>query len=329
MAETAQLGSATMKILDRDFGLRPGMDTDAIRAAMHKEQNHGHSSPEGYIEGADGGKKLKIGQDAYTPGQLKALLDAQALPAQEPGARLPGRTIQEITASIRAHAAMMARGYIAIGRDLIEAKALLGHGKFLPWLAEMGFGVSAANKYMQLAAEIAQGSPLEELPYSKALALIALPGEQGWGAVEGLCVSPSGRLYPKCSTPEPAEVGEPSFLGPACPPLTTAPTPCSLVSDSGFPRALPCAAPGQREPPRPAGLHLPPPGVRHQHSLLYPLDPPPLRDGPLNVLESWLYKVAHSKSWPALPGPWARLDTEGRQRSCECVLGACSRSYAP
>ena len=185
MAETAQLGSATMKILDRDFGLRPGMDTDAIRAAMHKERNHRHSSPEGYIEGADGGKKLKIGQDAYTPGQLKALLDAQALPAQEPGARLPGRTIQEITASIRAHAAMMARGYIAIGRDLIEAKALLGHGKFLPWLAEMGFGVSAANKYMQLAAEIAQGSPLEELPYSKALALIALPaGEREAFAAE-------------------------------------------------------------------------------------------------------------------------------------------------
>lgn len=56
------------------------------------------------------------------------------------------------------------------------------------------------------------------------------------------------------------------------------------VSDGSFPRALPSTAAGQREPPRPAGLHLPPPGVGHQHSLLHPLDPPPLRDGPPSVL---------------------------------------------
>lgn len=88
---------------------------------------------------------------------------------------LSGRSIAEISADIKVHAQNMARSYVAIGRDLTEAKALLGHGRFMPWLKEMGFGVSAANKYMQLAAEIQDDSPLAELPYSKAFALIQLP----------------------------------------------------------------------------------------------------------------------------------------------------------
>lgn len=55
---------------------------------------------------------------------------------------------------------------------------------------------------------------------------------------------------------------------------------CSAVSslflsaepDSGFPGAFPCAAPEQREPPAAASVHLPSPGIRHQHGLLQPLD---------------------------------------------------------
>lgn len=46
---------------------------------------------------------------------------------------LPGRTIEEISADIRMRMQHMARDYIAIGLDLIEAKDQLGHGKFLPW----------------------------------------------------------------------------------------------------------------------------------------------------------------------------------------------------
>lgn len=88
---------------------------------------------------------------------------------------LPGRTIEEISADIRVHAVNMARSYIAIGRDLMEAKALLKHGQWLPWLKEMGFGISSANKYMQLAAEVKEDSALAALPYSKAQALLNLP----------------------------------------------------------------------------------------------------------------------------------------------------------
>lgn len=92
--------------------------------------------------------------------------------------KLPGRSLEEITASIRVHAVTMARSYIAIGQDLTEAKALLGHGNFLPWLAEMGINVSTANKCMKLAAEVQPDSRLAELPYTKALALLALPAEE-------------------------------------------------------------------------------------------------------------------------------------------------------
>lgn len=71
---------------------------------------------------------------------------------------------------------------------------------------------------------------------------------------EGLCVSLVGG-----SPLEPAEVGE--LCSPCLPPTSHHCTPAMFptVFNSGFPRALPGTAPGQREPPSPAGLHLPPP----------------------------------------------------------------------
>lgn len=88
------------------------------------------------------------------------------------------RTIEEITASARLNMADMVNRAIALGQDLIDAKELLGHGKFLPWLNQFGISSSTASNYMRVAREITPGSRLASLPYSKALALLAAPPEK-------------------------------------------------------------------------------------------------------------------------------------------------------
>lgn len=87
------------------------------------------------------------------------------------------RTMEEITASARINMADMVNRAIALGRDLSDAKEQLGHGRFLPWLKELGLSSSTASNYMRVAREIAPGSRLAQLPYSKALALLSAPAE--------------------------------------------------------------------------------------------------------------------------------------------------------
>ena len=76
---------------------------------------------------------------------------------------------------------------IEIGRRLVQAKEMLGHGEWLPWLEkETEFSSSSAQRYMKLFDEYGasqQGlfgpetnSPtLGNLPISKALALLSVP----------------------------------------------------------------------------------------------------------------------------------------------------------
>lgn len=93
-------------------------------------------------------------------------------------AALPGRSLAEIRASLGAHLRMAAENCILAGRDLIEAKELLGHGNFGAFLAEYGISTSTAANWMRVAREIAPGSSLAALPYGKALALLAVPAEE-------------------------------------------------------------------------------------------------------------------------------------------------------
>lgn len=70
---------------------------------------------------------------------------------------------------------------ISIGRDLAEAKDLVGHGEWESWLeTEVGFSHSTANKYMQISREYGDGPKSELIPnlsYTKALKLLAVPDE--------------------------------------------------------------------------------------------------------------------------------------------------------
>lgn len=87
------------------------------------------------------------------------------------------RSIQDITLSAQMHMMDMTARAVALGRDFLEAKELLGHGKFLPWLEELGVSSSTANNYMRVAREIAPGSRIASLPYTKVLALLSAPAE--------------------------------------------------------------------------------------------------------------------------------------------------------
>ena len=88
------------------------------------------------------------------------------------------RSIEEITISAKVNMQDMIGKAIALGHDFMDAKELLGHGKFLPWLEKLGVSSSTASNYMKVAREIKPGTLMASLPYSKALALLSAPAEE-------------------------------------------------------------------------------------------------------------------------------------------------------
>lgn len=79
---------------------------------------------------------------------------------------------------------------IEIGRRLCEAKGILHHGQFGLWVSEnFEFSHSSANTFMKLYEEygadqltifgaVANSQTIANLPYSKALSLLAIPKEE-------------------------------------------------------------------------------------------------------------------------------------------------------
>lgn len=104
------------------------------------------------------------------------------------------RPLNVIEASITLHKEQATRGFLGIGRDLIDAKAQIGqHGQWMPWLERMGFNQSTANKYMQVARAVNEGSALEGLSFTQIAALLALPaGEREAFAIENGVADKSG-----------------------------------------------------------------------------------------------------------------------------------------
>lgn len=104
------------------------------------------------------------------------------------------RTIQAVTLEIKTlhrQAQQVVLGYaIEIGRRLVEAKALLPHGEWGNWLRdEVQFSQSSAQNFMRIFEEYgadqmgifgqeAKSQTLGNLPYTKALRLLALPAEE-------------------------------------------------------------------------------------------------------------------------------------------------------
>lgn len=103
---------------------------------------------------------------------------AEALAAMEPK-EVTARPIEVITAEIWLYKQQAGAAILEIGRRLIEAKAQLSHGEWLPWLEEkVEFSDATANRFMRLAREYENPSLVTDLGASKALVLLALPASE-------------------------------------------------------------------------------------------------------------------------------------------------------
>ena len=89
------------------------------------------------------------------------------------------RSIGDITTEILRLKQDAGNAILGIGQRLIEAKAMLPHGEWLPWLTEqVEFSERTARNFMRLAREWTNRQALADLGAAKALTLLALPPEE-------------------------------------------------------------------------------------------------------------------------------------------------------
>ena len=102
--------------------------------------------------------------------------DLGRLIAQTMAPTAEDRTIEVITGEILDAKRAGGEAILTIGRCLIEAKDMLRHGEWLPWLNEqVELSERTAQKFMKLAREWSNPNTLADLGASKALMLLALP----------------------------------------------------------------------------------------------------------------------------------------------------------
>lgn len=86
------------------------------------------------------------------------------------------RTIETVTEEILRLKSDAGNAIIGIGQRLTEAKEMLPHGEWLPWLTErVDFSERTAQNFMRLAREWSNPQALADLGATKALTLLALP----------------------------------------------------------------------------------------------------------------------------------------------------------
>ena len=102
--------------------------------------------------------------------------DLGRLIAQTMAPPAESRSIEVITREILDAKRAGGEAILTIGRCLIEAKEMLRHGEWLPWLNEqVELSERTAQKFMKLAREWSNPNTLADLGASKALMLLALP----------------------------------------------------------------------------------------------------------------------------------------------------------
>lgn len=172
-----------------------------LKVCPHQETIRKHFLKKGEISGCAGccGGCLNRSKCEYTCDAVRANM----LPAAKEAPDAPVRTLDQIEADIAAQLEMGAQLremylqafakastpiLIRIGECLKEEKEACKAAKisFADRIRErFGFSQRTAENYMTLAAEISPDSPIAQLPYTKALALTALPsGEREAFAAE-------------------------------------------------------------------------------------------------------------------------------------------------
>lgn len=108
---------------------------------------------------------------------IAAILDGQLAKVSDSDTGF--RNIDAITSEIIQLKQDAGSAIIGIGQRLIEAKAMLPHGDWLPWLTErVEFSERTAQSFMRLAREWSNPQALADLGATKALTLLALPPEE-------------------------------------------------------------------------------------------------------------------------------------------------------
>lgn len=84
---------------------------------------------------------------------------------------------KEAALEIRSREKSIWESVIVIGKKLIEVKAELPHGQFLPWVAhEFQWSQATANRYMQISAELSNYSCVSSLGDLSMNSLVAIAG---------------------------------------------------------------------------------------------------------------------------------------------------------
>lgn len=151
------------KILAAELGLEEPPGVDPMEAAYRMTDAYYREQMEARASGSpreDDGEGAILARDFGMNGQP---------PAED-------RPLDLLTEEILFYKRQAGGAIIEIGKRLLEAKAQLGHGEWLPWLREkVDISERSAQNFMRLAREYSKSADIADLGASKALALLALP----------------------------------------------------------------------------------------------------------------------------------------------------------
>ena len=106
----------------------------------------------------------------------------ESLQSDGEGALANSNDLETISDEIRHHKKQAETSFLEMGRLLLEAKEMVKHGEWIPWLRD-NFDMSqrTAQKLMELSREFGKASSISFLGFTKASMLVTLPRQKREG----------------------------------------------------------------------------------------------------------------------------------------------------